>query len=66
MNTKKTMQEMNEQFKNCPTEKNLYEIDGHKCVVVRHFTGNKTLNETMLKYAFERAFAETIQSKKVC
>lgn len=66
MNKKKTMQEMNEQFKNCTTEKNFYEIDGNKCVVVRHFTGNKTLNETMLKYAFERAFDETIHSKKVC
>ena len=40
----RTMQEMNEQYKDCPTRESLYEIDGVKVIVVAHFTGTKDLN----------------------
>ena len=56
----KTMQEMNEQYKDCPVQVNEYEIDGTIYKVVSHFVGNKDINDVMLKYAENRAMNEML------
>ena len=55
---KKTMFEMNEMYKDCPTRTTEYEIDGRKYRVTAHYVGNKDINEVMYKYAVKRAFKE--------
>lgn len=55
---KKTLQDLNEQFKNCPVQQNIYEFDGVKYKVISHFTGTKDLNKTIYRYAFNKAVAE--------
>ncbi|MCQ2460456.1 MAG: hypothetical protein MJ081_08820 [Ruminococcus sp.] len=55
MKEKKTMQEMNEQFKDAPNKTKTYEIDGVKYTVHSHFVGKKKLNDIMLKIALEEA-----------
>ncbi len=65
---KKTMQEMNEQYKDCPTRENLYEVNGMKVIIVSHFTGTKDLNEVLYRNAVDIAMSEMlapeIQSRK--
>ena len=55
MKEKKTMQEMNEQFKDAPNKTKTYEIDGVKDTVHSHFVGKKKLNDIRLKSALEEA-----------
>lgn len=62
MKEKKTMQEMNEQFKDCPVQQNEYVIDGVKYRVKSHFTGTKNLKTTLYQYAFNKALAEMMFS----
>lgn len=54
----KTMQEMNEQFKDCPIQQNVYEVDGKLYRVTSHFVGNNDINDVMLRYAENRAMGE--------
>lgn len=35
----KTMQELNEQYKDCPVQVNTYEMDGRTYIVHSHFIG---------------------------
>ena len=56
----KTMQEMNEQFKDCPVQVNEYEVDGRIYRVTSHFTGEKDINDVMYNYAFNRAVGEML------
>ncbi|MDE6424543.1 MAG: hypothetical protein K2K89_00130 [Ruminococcus sp.] len=62
------MQEMNEQYKDCPTRENLYEVNGMKVIIVSHFTGTKDLNEVLYRNAVDIAMSEMlapeIQSRK--
>ena len=37
----KTMQELNEQYKDCPQRENEYTVCGQKMIVVSHFIGEK-------------------------
>ena len=60
MKEKKTMQEMNEQFKDCPVQQNEYEVDGRVYHVTSHFVGNKNINDVILKYAETRALNEML------
>ena len=39
---KQNAMELNEQFKDCPTESHEYEIEGRKYIVVSHFKVQKT------------------------
>lgn len=55
---KSNAEELNEQFKDCPTEKKEYEIDGRKYIVVSHFTGQKDLDEVVYKNAYDQAMNE--------
>lgn len=56
----KTMQEMNEKFKNFPVQQNIYEVDGRTYHVTSHFVGNKNINDVILKYAETRAMNEML------
>lgn len=53
--------ELNEKFMNCPSQRNEYEIDGKKYVVVSHFTGQKNLENVVYRNAFQQAFNDVIQ-----
>ena len=50
MTKQKTMQEMNEQYKDCPVQVNTYMVDGTSCIVTSHFVGDNDINDVMLKY----------------
>lgn len=56
----RTMQEMNEQYKDCPVQVNTYEVDGRIYRVHSHFIGDKDINDVMLKYAEDRAMSEML------
>lgn len=55
-----TMQEMNEQFKDCPFHVNTYVVDGTRCIVTSHYIGDKDINDVMMKYAEDRAMSEML------
>ena len=56
----KTMQEMNEQYKDCPVQVNEYQIDGTIYKVVSHFVGDKDINDVMYQYAENKAMSEML------
>lgn len=56
----KTMHEMNQQFRNCPIQQNVYEVDGKLYCVTNHFIGNKNINDVILEYAESRAMGEML------
>lgn len=60
MTNKRTMQEMNEQFKDCPIQKNVYEVDGRLYRVTSHFIGDRNINDVILRYAENRAMSEML------
>lgn len=56
----KTMQEMNEQYENCPVQINIYEVDGRIYRLHSHFIGEKDINDVMYRYAENRAMSEML------
>ena len=56
----KTMQEMNEQYKDCSVQTNEYEVDGRRYRVHSHFIGDKDINDVMYRYAEDRAISEML------
>ena len=56
----KTMQEMNEQYKDCPVQINTYEVDGRTYRVHSHFIGERDINDVMYRYAEDRALSEML------
>ena len=56
----KTMQEMNEQYKDCPVQVNTYEVDGRYYRVHSHFIGDKDIHDVMYRYAEDRAMREML------
>ena len=46
------------QYASCRTECNVYELDGKKYTVTRHFTGDKNLNQVVAELAVSRANRE--------
>lgn len=59
-----TVFELNEQYKNCKTERHEYQVGKERCVIVRHYCGDKDLNEVLYRNAFERAFSEVMTRHK--
>ena len=57
---KRTMQEMNEQYKDCPNQINEYEVDGRRYRVHSHFIGERDINDVMYRYAEDRAMSEML------
>ena len=60
MNNNRTMQEMNEQYKDCPVQVNTYEVGGRTYRVHSHFIGDKDNNDVMYRYAEDRAMSEML------
>ena len=60
MPKKKTMQEMNEQYKDCPVHINTYTVDSRVYRVHSHFIGDRDINDVMMKYAENRAMSEML------
>ena len=56
----KTMQELNEQYKDCPQRENEYTVCGQKMIVVSHFIGDKDLDDELYRLAFDRALNEVL------
>lgn len=56
----KTMQEMNEQYENCPVQINTYKVDGKIYRLHSHFIGEKDINDVMYRYAENRAMSEML------
>ena len=52
--------ELNEKFRDCKTEMHEYPIGKQRYVVVRHYCGDKDLNEVLYRNAFEKAFSEVM------
>ena len=59
--TEPNMFELNEKYKDYPTRKNTYVIDGKTYNVTSHFVGNKDIDEVIYRLAFKRAFYETTE-----
>lgn len=60
MNNNITMQEMNEQYKECPVQVNTYEVDGRTYRVHSHFIGDRDINDVMYRYAEDRSMSEML------
>ena len=58
--TNRTMQEMNEQYKDCPVQVNTYEVDGRTYRVHSHFIGERDINDVMYRYAEDMALSEML------
>ena len=56
----KTMQEMNEQYKDCPVLVNTYEVDGRTYIVHSHFIGDRDINDVMYQYAENKTMSEML------
>ncbi len=54
------MQEMSEQYKDCPIQINEYEVDGRRYRVTSHFIGDKDINDVVYRYAEDRAMSEML------
>lgn len=53
------MEEMNEQYKDCPMRTAEYEVDGKKYIVHSHFVGTKDLDEVIGRIAFDLAMNDS-------
>ena len=51
-----TLAELNERYKDKPTSKAVYEVDGQRYAVTSHFVGEKDLDKVLYELAFKRAF----------
>jgi predicted transcriptional regulator YdeE len=54
--------ELNEQYKDCPTQMTEIEIEGRKYVVISHFTGQKDLDDVVFKNAYKQAMDEVLHA----
>lgn len=57
------MAELNERYKDKPTSKAVYEVDGQRYAVTSHFVGEKDLDKVLYELAFKRAFQKTEELK---
>ena len=64
MRNKINVAELNEKFKDCPQSTNEYEVNGVTYTVVSHYTGQKSLDEIILKSAVEKALDEVLNHKE--
>ena len=58
----KTLQEMNDTYKDCPVRTSEYTIDGKKYIVKSHFVGAKELDDVLYRIAFEKAMDEILKT----
>ena len=43
--------ELNEQYKDCPTQEQEFEIEGRKYIIISHYKGKKDLDEVVYRNA---------------
>ena len=54
------MQEMNEQYKDCPVQVHEYKVNGKTYRVTSHYIGTRKINDVMREYAETRAMNEML------
>jgi hypothetical protein len=54
--------ELNEKFKDCPTQEQEFEIEGRKYIIVSHYTGKKDLDEVVYRNAYNQAMDEVLHA----
>lgn len=54
--------ELNEKFKDCPTQTAEIEVEGRKYIVIRHFIGTKDLDEVVYRNAYNQAMCELLHA----
>ncbi len=54
--------ELNEQYKDCPTQEQEFEIEGRKYIIVSHYTGKKDLDEVVYRNAYNQAMDEVLHA----
>lgn len=56
--TNKAVKQLIELSADCPEEKAYYEVEGKKYTIIRHFTGEKDINQVIAELAVSRANRE--------
>ena len=59
---KTNAKELNEQYRDCPTQEQEYEIEGRKYIIVSHYVGEKDLDEVIYRNAYHRAVSELLHA----
>ncbi len=59
---KTNAKELNEQYRDCPTQEQEFEIEGRKYIVVSHYVGEKDLDEVVYRNAYDRAMSELLRA----
>lgn len=59
---KTNSKELNEQYRDCPTQEQEYEIEGRKYIIVSHYVGEKDLDEVVYRNAYDRAMNELLRA----
>ena len=59
---KTNSKELNEQYRDCPTQEQEYEIEGRKYIIVSHYVGEKDLDEVVYRNAYDRAMSELVRA----
>ena len=59
---KTNSKELNEQYRDCPTQEQEYEIEGRKYIIVSHYVGEKDLDEVVYRNAYDRAMSELLRA----
>lgn len=54
--------ELNEKYKDCPTQKTEIEIEGRKYIVISHFVGDKDLDNVVYQNAYNQAMDEVLHT----
>jgi len=62
MMKKTNAKELNEQYRDCPTQEQEYEIEGRKYIIVSHYVGEKDLDEVVYRNAYDRAMSELLRA----
>ena len=62
MMKKTNAKELNEQYRDCPTQKHEFEIEERKYIVVSHYVGEKDLDEVVYRNAYDRAMRELLRA----
>ena len=59
---KTNAKELNEQYRDCPTQEQVFEIEGRKYIVVSHYAGEKDLDEVVYRNAYDQAMKELLRA----
>ena len=59
---KTNAKELNEQYRDCPTQEQEFEIEGRKYIIVSHYVGEKDLDEVVYRNAYDHAMNELLRA----